>query len=402
MKIQLSVISGPDRGREFVFQGRDTFLVGRTPDSHFRISDDVAYFSRRQFLLEFNPPRCRLIDLDSRNGTLLNGVRVYASDVRDGDEIAVGSTVFKIEFLASEMDDGETAELPSPADFGDNTIDYRLFPATFPEYRITGELGRGGMGVVYRATSERDGALVAIKSIVPSAAASRKQIERFLRECRILDKLRHPNIVEFREVGEAADVIFLAMELVDGPDLGAWLREKGPLDVPTAIRIACQFLGGLAHAHTSGFVHRDVKPGNILLGRNGDKRIAKLADFGIARVYESSKISGLTLQGDIGGTPAYMAPEQVTHYRQVQPAADQYSAAATLYKMLTDRYTHDFPKDLGAQLSLLVAGAPVPILERRPDLPPRLAEVIHKALSRETEQRYPDALAFRTELKRFA
>jgi serine/threonine protein kinase len=108
------------------------------------------------------------------------------------------------------------------------------------------------------------------------------------------------------------------------------------------------------------------------------------------------------MQGEVGGTPAFMAPEQVTHYRQVQPAADQYSAAATLYNMLTNRHTHDWPKDIGAQIAHLVTAAPVPIAERKPDIPAKLAEVIHKALSREPEDRYPDALAFRQELKRFA
>jgi eukaryotic-like serine/threonine-protein kinase len=127
-----------------------------------------------------------------------------------------------------------------------------------------------------------------------------------------------------------------------------------------------------------------------------------LADFGLARVCESSRISGLTMQGEVGGTPAFMAPEQVTHYRQVRPAADQYSAAATLYNMLTNCYTHDLPKDVGAQIAQIVTAAPVPITERKPDIPAKLAEVIHKALSRESGDRYQDVMAFRQELKRFA
>jgi len=258
------------------------------------------------------------------------------------------------------------------------------------------------MGVVYRATRERDGRAVALKTIVPAAGSSRKQIDRFLRESRILAQLAHPNIVASQEVGEAGGLIFLAMDLVDGPDLGARLKARGAEDVRTAVRIVCQMLAGLAHAHAKGFVHRDIKPSNILIGRKGTKQVAKLADFGLARVYESSRISGLTMQGEIGGTPAFMAPEQVTHYRQVKPAADQYSAAATLYKMLTDRHTHDLPKDIGQQIAHIVTTAPVPIAERKPDIPAQLAEVIHKALSREPEERYPDALAFRLELKRFA
>ena len=156
------------------------------------------------------------------------------------------------------------------------------------------------------------------------------------------------------------------------------------------------------HAHAKGVVHRDIKPSNLLIGRDGTKRVVKLADFGLARVYESSRISGLTMQGEIGGTPAYMAPEQVTHYREVKPAADQYSAAATLYAMLTNRPTHDLPKDIGSQIAQVVTAAPVPITERKPDIPAKLAEVIHKALSREPGDRYPDVTAFRKELKRFA
>ena len=130
--------------------------------------------------------------------------------------------------------------------------------------------------------------------------------------------------------------------------------------------------------------------------------MAKLADFGLARVYEASKLSGLTMQGEIGGTPYFMAPEQVTHFRQVKPAADQYSAAATLYKLLTDSPTHNFPRDLGAQLSHLVTAAPVLIANRRPDIPAGLAAVIHKALNREPEDRYPGVLEFRQALLPFA
>ncbi len=271
-----------------------------------------------------------------------------------------------------------------------------------PGYTVEQFVGRGGMGVVYRATRTRDGAAVAVKTVTPAAGVSRKCVERFLRESRILAQLDHPNIVAFRDVGEAGGVIFLVMDLVAGPDLGARLKRGGPLDARAAVRVTCQVLAGLAHAHAKGFVHRDVKPSNVLVGREGTKSVAKLADFGLARVYESSQVSGLTLQGELGGTPAFMAPEQVTHYRDVKPAADQYAAAATLYKLLTDCYTHDFPKDIGQQLAHLVTAAPVPLADRRADLPAGLAAVVHKALSREAADRYPDATAFRKELAKFA
>lgn len=402
MKLKLTVISGPHQGKEFEFEGHDTFLVGRTRDAHFQLSYDDPYFSRRHFLVEINPPRCRLINLSNRNGTLLNGVRIQAAEVADGDEIGAGHTVFKVRVLAPAPEDRETLDLPVDNRPIEPTSEYRHNQLSIPGYRIEGELGRGGMGMVYRARREKDGSPVAIKTIVPAPGAARKQIDRFLREAGILAQLKHPNIVSFQEVGEAGELLFLAMELVEGPNLGEWVRDRGPEEIRTAVRIMCHVLAGLAHAHASGFVHRDIKPSNILLAPSGPKRIAKLADFGLARVYETSRISGLTMQGEIGGTPAYMAPEQVTHYRDVKPAADQYSAAATLYKLLTDKYTRELPKEIGPQLAMIVTTEPVPILERRPDIPPKLAAVIHKALSREPEARYPDATAFRQELKKFA
>ena len=402
MKITLSVTAGPHAGREFVLEGHDTFLVGRAGDAHLKMSGDDRFFSRRHFLLEVNPPRCRVIDLNSRNGVTLNGGRVAAADVDDGDEIAVGHTVFKVGITRPPPSDLATADFPAARPAGDATVGLPPAAVTVPGYLIGPELGRGGMGVVYRAVRERDGHTVALKTIAPAAGATRKQVERFVRECQILAQLDHKNIVGYRDVGEAEGLVYLAMEFVDGPDLAARPWAGGAADIRTAVRIVCQVLGGLAHAHAKGFVHRDIKPANVLVATDGGKKVAKLADFGLARVYESSRVSGLTLQGEIGGTPAYMAPEQVTHYRDVKPAADQYAAAATLYKLLTGKYTHDFPRDIGAQLAHLVTAEPMPVTDRRPDVPADLAEVIHRAMSREPGERYPDVTAFRTELKHFA
>ena len=402
MKLKLTIIAGPHKGREFEFDGHDTFLVGRTKDAHFQLSYDDPYFSRRHFLVEVNPPRCRLIDLNSRSGTLLNGVRVQTAEVADGDEIAAGHTVFKVSVIVPAAHEADTLETPAQRIAGDTTIDHRPFLPAVPGYRIQGELGRGGMGVVYRATRDSDGEAVAVKTILPADGTGRKQIDRFLRECIILAQLEHPNVVSCREFGEANGLIFLVMDWVEGPDVGSRLKATGPIDVRTAVRMMCQMLSGLAHAHAKGFVHRDIKPANLLIDSQGTKRVVKLADFGLARACESSRVSGLTMQGDIGGTPAFMAPEQFTHFREVKPSADQYSAAATLYTMLTNSRTHDLPKEIGAQIAHLVTAAPVPITERKHNIPAKLAEVIHKALSREPDQRYPDILAFRKELKRFA
>src|SRR4029079_8574544 len=118
----------------------------------------------------------------------------------------------------------------------------------------------------------------------------------------------------------------------------------------------------LAHAHGKGYVHRDVKPSNLIITGPKEKRTVKVADFGLARAYDSCSLSGLTMQGEVGGTPAFMAPEQVTHYRDVKPAADQYSAAATLYFLLTGKFVFDFNADRKEHLVQIITEPVVPIL----------------------------------------
>ena len=132
MKIRLAVVGGPHEGREFVFDGRDTFLVGRTPDCHLPLSYDDPYVARRQFLLGINPPRCRLTDLDSRNGTFLNGVRVKAAEVSDGDRIAIGQTVFQVHIVAADPTDEATLDLPVPPVEVDATVARPLHAVAVP------------------------------------------------------------------------------------------------------------------------------------------------------------------------------------------------------------------------------------------------------------------------------
>lgn len=405
--IRLIVTAGPHAGKEYAFDRHDTFLVGRSKDAHFQLSYDDPYFSRRQFLVEVNPPRVRVLDLESRNGTLVNGRKVEAAELRHGDEIRAGKTVFRVEVPTATPgpDDLETLANPDAGAAGDaRTADFPESGAgRIPGYELRGVLGSGGMGTVYLAVSAADGREVAVKVIRPAAGTAGRQVERFLRESRVLAGLEHRNIVGYLESGRADPLVYLVMERVDGPDAGRFLDRSGPLPVAGAVRIACGLLAGLAHAHARGFVHRDVKPSNVLIGGGpGVAKTVKVADFGLARAYDDCKLSGLTMQGEVGGTPAFMAPEQVTHYRDVRPAADQYSAAATLYRLLTGRTPHDLPKDVGQQLAHIVSRPPVPIGERRPGLPAGLVEAIERALDPEPADRFADVTAFRSALLPFA
>ena len=398
MIVRLVVIAGPHAGKEFAFDGRDSFLVGRSNDSHFQLSEDDPYFSRRHFVIELNPPRCRLLDLQSRNGVAVNGTKRSLAELTDGDEIRAGHTTFRVAVTKTDPDQVRTLDLPQTETSPDTTAEHASGIGPVPGYELGSELGRGGMGIVYRAVRRSDGTPAAVKTIRPAPGSSHRQIAKFLREARILGSLAHPNVVTFFEAGECDEGLFIAMELVNGFDAHKLIAERGPLSEKLAVRLACQALAGLKHAHEAGFVHRDVKPSNLLIGGPKGKKVVKVADFGLARAFESSQLSGLTLLGDIGGTPAFMPPEQVTHYRDVGPAADQYATAATLYFLLTGQYAYDFGKEAGVRLVQLLTEDPIPIRSRRNDIPESLAAVIHRAMNREPRRRFPTIEYFRKAL----
>jgi serine/threonine-protein kinase len=274
-------------------------------------------------------------------------------------------------------------------------------PQPIPGYRLIEEVGRGGLGVVYQALHLSDGTILALKTIIPAQAPTQSDLGRFQREASILYELDHPNIVAFRDMGETDGTLYFAMDYVRGTDAGRLLRAHGPLPVARAVRLICQMLQALDYAHAKGFVHRDIKPSNLLLSRENGEERALLADFGLARVYQASKFSGLTLTGDVGGTFPFMAPEQITNFRNVMPAADQYSAAATLYNLLTRRFVHDFPRLDEQMLLKILHSVPVPIESRHSDIPSGLARIIHRSLAREPGDRYANVNVMRKELLKF-
>ncbi len=258
------------------------------------------------------------------------------------------------------------------------------------------------MGVVYLAIRDSDGSRIALKTIKPQGKTTEADIQRFLREASILSELDHPHIVAFRERGENAGLLYFAMEYVPGVDASQLQKDHGgPLAPPRAVRIISQLLQALEYAHTKGFVHRDIKPANILVDTEAGRETVQLSDFGLARVYQTSKMSGLTMKGDLGGTFAFMAPEQVTDLRDARPPVDQYSAGATLYKLLTDRYIYDMPSHYTAQIQTILFNDPIPILSRRPNLPQGLAEVIHRSLARDPNARFKDVREMRRALMAF-
>jgi tetratricopeptide (TPR) repeat protein len=248
-------------------------------------------------------------------------------------------------------------------------------------YRLNAELGRGGMGVVFRATDLELGRQVAIK-LLPETASSPSARESLLREARAAAALNHPRVVAVHDVGEEHGVPFFVMEFVEG----ATLRQQAPRDLPDIVEVACQICEALEHAHGHGLVHRDLKPENVLLVEGGGRLSIKLADLGIAAPARGSSETQVT---GIAGTVAYMAPEQALG-RPIDGRVDLYALGVVLYELTTGRlpFTGDDPL---AVISQHVHAPPVPPRLIRPDLPLAIETVILRLLAKDPEQRFATA-----------
>ncbi len=256
-------------------------------------------------------------------------------------------------------------------------------------YKIVGELGRGAMGVVFRALDPSIGREVAIKIIrlgeVSNAEQRGKQRERLFREARSAGILSHPGIVTVYDMAEEGDVAYIAMEFVPGSTLEQILSLNQPLEPARLFDILRQTSAALDYAHRKGIVHRDIKPANIIVTESG---VAKIADFGIAKI---STAEQLTQTGLIVGTPNYMAPEQVQG-KPVEGFADQYSLAVMSYEMLTG--DKPFVADhLTTLVYQIVCEAPPPAQRLNPSLGPKIEAVLQQGLSKQPNARYPTCTA---------
>jgi eukaryotic-like serine/threonine-protein kinase len=449
-RVTLRVTAGPIQGRVFEFAEHDTFLFGRSPECHAQLAEDDATASRHHFLLDVNPPSVRLRDLGSLNGTHVNGRKHGGRkrgeeplpaappawidvDLHHGDEIRVGHTLFEVEVMTAcpgcDRDMGTpprgsaavaplcaecTAVLPSDRSELGASIEVLVDMAPPPSpgsdppearevagYDVGRLLGKGGMGAVFLARRRLDGATVALKVMRAQAALDDVARESFRREIEITRALRHPAIVALFDHGSAGNAFYFAMEYCAGGSLHAMMsRYGGPFQPAAAVRVGLQVLEGLIHAHAEGFIHRDLKPDN-LLATDGAARAVKITDFGLAKSFEQAGLSGLTATGTVGGTYSFMPREQLTNFRQVRPISDVWSLGATLYYLLTGQPPRDFSTHQDP-LQVILRGGVVPLRQRDPRLPEGLADVIDRALVDDLRARIPTAAEFRDELARVA
>lgn len=298
--------------------------------------------------------------------------------------------------------DGAVAGEPVPA-----------VPRSFGKYEVLGEVARGGMGIVYRAHEPRLNRVVALKVLLAGEGASEEQIRRFTTEARAAAALQHPGIVQIFDVGEERGVHYFAMEYVDGIALDGLLKRDGPMEPAQALRVVREVARALQFAHENGIIHRDVKPGNILLSARAEsadglerssegaqkREGVKLSDFGLAK--DLSAAGSMTISGNLLGTPGYMSPEQAAgRISEVDAQSDVFSLGAVAYHALTGEMPFG-GATLADVLHNIRTTDPRPMRTLRAGLHRDVEIVVLKALAREKERRYRTAGEFADDIERY-
>lgn len=265
---------------------------------------------------------------------------------------------------------------------------------TLGRYELTKELGRGAMGVVYLGIDPRIGRRVAIKTMALNAEYDGQDLvdakERFYREAKTAGRLQHPNIVTIHDVGEEQGLAYIAMEVLSGEPLDAYLRSKGTLPVREAVEVAAVIADALAYAHLEGVVHRDIKPANIIFE---NKQVLKITDFGIARITDNSK----TKTGVVMGTPAYMAPEQIRGL-EIDGRVDLYALGVMCYQLVTGNLPYE--GESIHDLVYKIVNGPVPrASDLRPEIPTSLDDVLVRAMAKEASDRFSTGTEFSRALR---
>lgn len=286
-------------------------------------------------------------------------------------------------------------------------------------YEVEKLLGEGGMGAVYLARRQQSGQEVALKVMLPQVALNGRSKQLFLREVEVTRALRHRHIVRLFDMGCSRGIFFFTMEYCDAGSLAELMKARGggrpvPLPVDQALRVTYQVLSGLEYAHTiplsdvslpggahgsaCGITHRDLKPQNIFLVRQSGG-LVKLGDFGLAKAFDLAGLSGLSVTGTVAGTPGFMPRQQVINFRYCDPDVDVWAAAATLYYMLTAQTPREFPRGCD-RWQVVLQSKPVPIRDRNPAVPQRLARVIDAALRDRPDIGIRSAAELKEELQR--
>lgn len=307
--------------------------------------------------------------------------------------------------------------LPHSQATGDTIQSPTSLPRTFGDYELLEEVGRGGMGVVYRAKQRSLGRTVAVKMVREAHLATTEDAARFQAEAEAAARLKHPNIVTVHEVGMVEGQAYFCMEFVEGPSLSQYVAKHGPLPLRDAAHLVAAVARAVHHAHNEGILHRDLKPANVLLSHSEklpktehtpflntelsnqySAFFPKVTDFGLAK--QIDRAESLTKTGDVVGTPGYMAPEQATGRKELTPAADVYSLGAILYESLTARPPFQASNAMDTLLQVLEQD-PIRPRDLNPSVDRDLELICLKCLQKPVDLRYSSAAELAADLEAY-
>jgi serine/threonine protein kinase len=397
----------------FILESGQGIVFGRS--LAVEVSIDDLRVSRRHCKLELGERGLLITDLQSANGTYLNGKRVLKALVRPGDRLAVGSHDMSVEvdykgedYLERDYKCDVCARSISLSTFADGDViqldekficpqcrDRRATPAfslielgivqrLFDEgFEILEKLSISGPVPIFKAKKTTLEQLVAIKALPLAAPVSQKKIARFIQEAKAEARLRHPNVVTIYDVRQSKEVLYIVMELIEGQTLHQEIERAGRLATKDALRIAYQVGKALAHAYEKRILHRDVKPMNIMITPEGE---AKLIDFGLAKNLWEVSAGNITGEGETLGTVGYMAPEQVRTAKLADHRADIYGLGATLYHCLSGRAP--FLEKTDRRLVEAIEAAQPPPLDRLSGVPLNIVAVVAKMMQKRPEDRF--------------
>lgn len=275
-------------------------------------------------------------------------------------------------------------------------------PVVVGTYVLGKRLGSGGMGEVYIATNQVDKTLWAIKLLKPEQNLNEVDRARFIREMKITMALQHSALIKCVDCSQNQEQLYIVMEYCNGGNLMDLLQRSGPLTIRRSIRLILRLLEGIAHAHQQGIVHRDLKPSNILLHKDAQgKYHPRISDFGLAKSFIEAGNSGMTINGTVGGSWAYMPREQLTNFRFVSPQSDVWSMGAILYECFTKKLPRFFPPKADPIRTVLESNV-TPIGDVMPELPKPIAFVLMRSLEKELKDRYLDAVEMHQALREAA
>jgi serine/threonine-protein kinase len=392
---RLVVEKGKDKGKVLSLRENVPYLIGRDLKTHLRLRDQQV--SRRHLKITYKLGEVHLEDLDSSNGTFVNGARVRSASLHPDDKIQVGETL--IFYLEDESQDDSLVapvEESGPVALESSTAEKvrkgELTGHELSGYKIGRLLGRGGMGTVYEALQVSLERRVAFKVLAAELAADGQFVDRFTAEARAAGQLNHPNIVQVYDVGVSGKIRFYSMEYMARGSVEDLLRRDGRLSLERALPIVFDAARGLEYAERHGVVHRDIKPDNLMMSEDG---VVKIGDLGIAtrrrrEGEEANKEDG------VSGSPHYMAPEQAMG-RDIDQRADLYALGVSLYQMLSG----DTPYEGASAREVILKHLnepPPPLKDKCPDLAPEVVALVERLMEKDPSRRLASASLLLQEL----